>query len=58
MNGESEGCLSSNGGRDSDDLVFLHIVRLAGSHIEINRARTVWREKAIKKSSNASSDYN
>ena len=57
MNGESEGCLSSNG-CDSDDLVFLHIVRLAGSHIEINRARTVWREKAIEKSSNASSNHN
>jgi fatty acyl-ACP thioesterase A len=30
------------------DLVFLHIVKLAGSDVEINRARTVWREKAAK----------
>ena len=57
MNDGSEGCLSSNG-RDSNDLVFLHIVRLAGSHIEINRARTVWREKPIEKSSYSSSNHN
>ena len=48
---ESSGDNARSNARDSADLVFLHIVKLAGCHIEINRARTVWRKKATGKSS-------